>query len=57
MMFGVAVETRPPLVTVPEFLFMVALLAGIIVLVLSGLRRWKHRSTDGASGSSSNDPV
>jgi hypothetical protein len=57
MMLAFTPEYRPPLITVPQFLFMVALLAAIIALSRWGTRRRKRRSTDGASSGSSSDPV
>ena len=44
MMLGFTPESRPPMITVPELLFVIALVAAIIALIAGGTHLWKHRS-------------
>jgi hypothetical protein len=46
MILAFATDTRPPLVTVPQFLLLIALAAAILALIVTGTQRWKqHRAS------------
>jgi hypothetical protein len=43
-MLAFAPDTRPPMITIPELVLVLALVAALVALIVGGTHLWKHHA-------------